>query len=214
MSYIVRDDPPQRARGLLLAAVGVAGVLIAAVAALLVWAAGTGEPERPQVSWSVVGTQPVPSSRQHGPARTGDGLASGFTHDELGAALAAMHITARLTPAVPPVVYQTTARAQCYGDIDAYLERIDRSRRAQLASRPTAVGRELYYRVVDGDPRGGTVRISLAAVTEEARQKGGYAELTRTLQWIDGDWKMQLPPTPRAILPSLDGYSPLEPDDA
>lgn len=214
MSYIVRDEQPRQPGGLLLVGLGVAGVLIAVLTVLLVWAVGSGEPERPQVSWAVVGTQPVPSSQQHGPTRTGDGLASGFTHDELGAALAAMHISARLVPAVPPEVYQQTARAQCYGDVDAYIERLERSRLARPPVRPDEVARELYYRVVDGDPRGLTVRISLAAVSEEARQKGGYAELTRTLQWIKGDWKMQLPPPPRAIIESLDGYRPLEPDDA
>lgn len=214
MSYIVRDEPARRSRGPLLAALGVAGVLVAALAVLLVWAAGPAEPERPQVSWSVVGVQPVPLSQRHGPTRTGDGLASGFTHDEFGAALAAMHITARLVPAVAPAVSQQTARAQCFGDVEAYIERIERSRRARPPVRPDEVGSELYYRVVDGDPRGLSVRISLAAVSEEARQKGGYAELTRTLQWIDGDWKMQLPPPPRAIITSLDGYRPLEPDDA
>ena len=221
MSYIVREEHRRPgARGPLPAVViGVVGAVVAVLAGLLVWSATAEDPERPQVSWAVVGSQPVPLSQRHGPFRTGDGLASGFSHDELGAALAATHISARLVPTVPAAVYQATARAQCYGAdgagdgaVAAYVEWLARSVRGRPAASPAEVGRELYYRVVDGDPRGGEVQISLAAVTDEARGQGGYAELRRTLRWVDGDWKMQLPPPPRAIVDSLSGYLPLEPD--
>ncbi|MGD9530142.1 MAG: hypothetical protein AB7I38_11910 [Dehalococcoidia bacterium] len=213
MSYIVRDDAPRRPRGSLLAAVAGVGVLAAVGVVLLVWVAGPGEPERPTVSWTVVGSQPVPSSVRHGPMRTGDGLAAGFSHDELGAALAAVHLSARLVPGVPPQVYQQTARRQGIGDVEEWIALVDRSREVRTVASPDDVGRELYYRVVDGDPGGDTVQISVAAATEAARRQGGYVELSRTLRWVDGDWKIQLPLPPRAIIESLASYSPLEPDD-
>lgn len=193
----------------MLAVGGVVVVLIAVAAFLVVSRPAAPGQAAPSIAWSVVGEQPVPSSRDHGPHQSVNGLASGFSHDELGAALAAMHISSRLVASVPAAVAQTTARQQCFGDVAAYLERLDRSRTAGVSSRPGSVAGELYYRVVDGDPTGSLVRISLAAVTGEARTEGGYAELTRTLRWVDGDWHMELPPPARTVVASLSGYTPL-----
>jgi hypothetical protein len=51
-------------------------------------------------------------SAAHGPFETANGLAVGFSHDELGALLAAINISARLTGQAGPAVYETTARRQ------------------------------------------------------------------------------------------------------
>lgn len=210
MSYIVRNETPRRSRGPVVVVVGAAVVVLIAVVEFLAARAASPEPAAaPQITWSVVGEQPVPSSREHGPRQRVDGLAAGFSHDELGAALAAMHISSRLVPTVPAAVAETTARQQCVGDVAAYLARLDRSRTAAVTSQPGSVAGELYYRVVDGDPDGSVVRISLAAVTGQARTEGGYAELTRTLRWAGGDWRMELPPPARTVVTSLSGYTPL-----
>ena len=93
-------------------------------------AAASGGPAAstaPVISWSIVGDEPVPASPVAGPRNTVGGLAKGFTHDTLGAALAAVNISFRLASEVGPQVYEATAREQCFGDVDTTLEQIRNS---------------------------------------------------------------------------------------
>ncbi len=56
-------------------------------------AAASGGPAAstaPVISWSIVGESRCRRRLLHGPRNTEDGLAKGFTHDTLGAALAAV----------------------------------------------------------------------------------------------------------------------------
>ena len=213
MSYTINPDPG-RGRGsgrVALIALGVVAVLaLVAVAYLAGRGPGhDGQSASPgftlpadRLSWSMVGGQPVPGSTTHGPAHTADGLAAGFSHDELGAALAAINISYRLTNDVGPVVYESTARQQCYGDINTLITQIRASPTSNSASSST----ELYYKVISGDPTGDLVLVSIAAKTPQSAVAGGYGSFQRTLRWADGDWRLQVPVAPAQIVADVSSY--------
>jgi hypothetical protein len=154
------------------------------------------------ITWSAVGPWPVPASASAGPREVLNGVAAGYSHDELGAALAAFNITFQLTSDAGPQVYDTTARQQTYGDVDSTL--------AQISMSPTggsSPATEFYYKIIAGDPSGSQVLVSIAQRTAESTQQGGYAVTQRTLSWINSDWRMQVPmPTPQ-IVQALPGYT-------
>jgi len=166
---------------------------------------GSPGPVVPAISWSIVGGQPVPASADHGPLNTEGGRAAGFTHDVLGAALAAVNIGARLASEVGPQIYEATAREQCFGDIDSEITRIRDS--ASTASDGAATRSELWYKVTSGDPRGDLVLISVAVKSPETTTLGGYATVDFTMRWVTGDWKMQVPTTRPSIIPTAQGYT-------
>jgi hypothetical protein len=159
----------------------------------------------PVISWSIVGNEPVPTSPVHGPRNTEGGRAVGFTHDTLGAALAAVNIGTRLASEVGPQVYEATAREQCFGDVDSEITRI----RDSVSTSPegAAIHSEVWYKVASGDPRGDLVLISIAVKSPEATTLGGYAALDMTLRWVDGDWKMQVPLARPSIIPNVQGFT-------
>ena len=140
MSYIA-DDPgprprPRLGRGPWWAVGALLAVLVVLAAALLgVARAGVGStdetptlPAAPAaedtVTWVRVADQPVPVSAAHGPRMRHGGLAAGFAHDELGAVIAAINISTRLTGSAGPDVYEPTARHQCVGDVAAAMATI------------------------------------------------------------------------------------------
>lgn len=132
----------------------------------------------------------------------------GFTHDELGAALAASNLAPRVSSAARPAIYEATLAEQSWGDPTAMLARL----RAELpasdsaATGPTTAAQSLYYRIIAGDPRGDYAVVSLLADTEQADGAGGLARIDLTLRWDDGDWRLRVP-TPRPTLhPDTTGY--------
>jgi hypothetical protein len=219
MSYITNDESGPGSgrlrRRMLFSAVAI-GVVVLLVAAFLIGRQGAGPGEEkfappagsgPAIAWVRLGTQPIPVSPTHGPAETGNGLGAGFSHDELGALLAAINIGARLTGQAGPAVYETTARQQCVGDIDAVISAI-RSQPSTAANGSTTPT-EYFYRLTSGNPRGDLVGITIAVATPQSRSLGGYTEVSRTLQWIDGDWKLQVPPPPPQLITSVNGWRSL-----
>jgi hypothetical protein len=215
MAYYITDSTDQdrgRRRRPVLVVVAVLTVL-GILAALAVnnggWGSGGGTVAPPVVgepplTWSTVADQPVPVSPRAGPAQVADTGAAGFTHDELGAVLATIHIGVRLTSALAPEVYQTVAREQCVGDVAALLSQIQTARSAAPAeaTKPTAY----FYKVLGGDPETDAVLISIAADTTHSRAGGGYVAITRTLRWINGDWRLQVPAPPARTVASVDTY--------
>ncbi len=159
----------------------------------------------PVISWSIVGDEPVPTSSVAGPRDTGGGLAKGFAHDTLGAAVAAVNISFRLASEVGPPVYEATVREQCFGDVNSELEQI----RNSVSNAPPGADKpsEIWYRVVSGDPAGDLVLMSIAAKTPQSVAGGGYVGLDMTLRWVGGDWKMQVPSARASIIPSVSGYT-------
>jgi hypothetical protein len=162
-------------------------------------------PSAPVISWSIIGDEPVPSSPNHGPRSAEGGLAKGFSHDTLGAALAAMNIGTRLASEVGPQVYEPTVREQCFGNIDSEIEQI----RDSYSTAPPGAAKysEVWYRVASGDPASDLVLMSIVVKTPQSVERGGYVRLDNTMQWINGDWKMQVPIARPLVIPSVEGYT-------
>ena len=158
----------------------------------------------PVISWSIVGDEPVPASPVAGPHDTSGGLAKGFSHDTLGAALAAVNIGVRLASEVGPQVYEATAREQCSGDVESEIDQIRNS--FSNASPGSATFSEVWYKVASGDASSDLVLISIAVKTPQSVEKGGYAKLDNTMRWIDGDWKMQVPTARPSLISSVNDY--------
>jgi hypothetical protein len=157
------------------------------------------------ISWSIVGDEPVPASAVAGPRNTVGGLAKGFTHDALGAAIAAVNISFRLASEVGPQVYEATAREQCFGDVESEIEQI----RNSFSNAPPGAAKpsSIWYGVASGDPTGDLVLIAIAAKTPQSVERGGYARLEMTMRWVDGDWKLQVPLARSSIIPRVDGFT-------
>jgi hypothetical protein len=214
MSYVLEPAPRRGGLtpGVWLAVI--AGVIVAVlIAGLLIARPDTtagAEPELPvtqTITWTTVGDVPVPVSAEHGPHEVVQGVPVGFSHDALGAALAAIHINARLTADVGPQVYEAVARESCVGDVEQALAVVRGARSAAPAG--AAVPEAYFYKVSNGDPTGDEVLISLAALSPQSRQQGGYVAVTRTLRWVEGDWKLLVPPIGPALISSVDSYIPL-----
>jgi hypothetical protein len=217
VSYIVNDAPEGRGRGRRPILVALAVIVVLLVAAVAFLIGRGGEPDQAQtpisvigtgstdLTWQQVGAQPVPASPLHGPLRQSAGVVAGFSHDELGAALAAINISARLSSSAGAAVYEATARQQCVGDV----ERAIATSRSESASSSSGNAPTEYLYRISGDPASEVVVVSIAAATPEATGMHGYAEITRTLQWIDGDWKLQVPVNRPRLISSTDGYRSL-----
>jgi len=151
------------------------------------------------------------SSPTHGPALVQDGRASGFRHDELGAALAASHLAPRVSTAADPAIAESSLAEQCWGDLDAARTRLAAALPGSDAPpRVSSAPRALYYRLVTGDPNGeddATVVVSLLAATEQARIGGGLSRTDLTLRWTGGDWRLRVPVQRPSLHPGTDGYA-------
>ena len=207
MSYILEPDLPRRSPRtvpivLVLCLLAAAGLyLLGRASSAPAHPAPAADPAADRISWSRVGPWPAPTSSAHGPTVTANGLAAGFSHDELGAALAAFNITYRLTSDAGPLVYETTARQQTYGGITQTV--------AQIRGEPTGgvAPTELFYKVLTGDPAGEEVLLSVAQASPDAA--GGYLAAQRSLRWENGDWRMAVPMPTAQDVTALPGYRSL-----
>lgn len=160
-------------------------------------------------SWSPAGYgAPVPSSPCAGPHWQHDGLAGGFSHDRAGAEFAAVHLSTRLASASGPNVYAPTLARQTVGDYQQALGQTQQ----ETSNTPAAqsLPRQWWART-SGDPASGVVTVDLAAATDESRSLGGYAGMSLTLRWQDGDWKLVLPKQDPRLIASTAGYELLGP---
>jgi hypothetical protein len=146
-------------------------------------------------------------SDSHGPRDSHDGRSAGFAHDELGAAIAASNLTARVSPAAGDVA-EATVTEQCFGDIPAALVRLRSA--LPMSDSPSLAALQpqaLHYRVLAGDLHGDAVVVSLLAETPQARDLGGLSRTDARLRWIDGDWRLRVPLPAPSIHPSTEGYT-------
>lgn len=159
-------------------------------------APGATEPDR--VSLIVVPGGVAATSARHGPYAVTDGRATGFSHDALGAAMAASNIAPRITVAAGLQVYEPTLAEQCWGDVQATSEQLALPRPDE-PNRQDLDARALYYRVLAGDPGGEHLVVSLLADTPQSRGQGGWSRVDLTLRWSGTDWQLRVP-TPRPSL--------------
>lgn len=150
---------------------------------------------------------PVPRSDCAGPTTVTATQAKGFSHDQLGAVIAAINITTRITSAAGPAAYRSTLAEQTVGDAQAALTDVagEQSDSSASQTRPD----HWWYRIGAGNPQGDLVEVDLVASTPQTRAQNEYAALSATVRWVDGDWKVQLP-RPRATpITSTAGYAAL-----
>ena len=148
------------------------------------------------------------SSARHGPFHEEMGLASGFTHDAIGAAIAATHLSPRLSATAGVDVATATLLQQCWGDVTTATARLRTT--PPLSDRPPPDDRTpdaLYFRLIGGDPDGEYVVVSVLADTPQARVQHGYARFDATLRWSGADWQLRVPIQGAALHPDLDGYT-------
>lgn len=152
------------------------------------------------------------SSQRHGPFHESDGRASGFSHDELGAVLAATHIGPRITAAAGMPIVEATLVQQCWGDVTAARERLATTLpRPDTAVRDDLTPTALYFRVISGDAGGDHVVVSLLADTAQSRAMGGYSRVDATLRWVGDDWQLRVPVRRPNLHPDPAGYRLLGP---
>ena len=157
------------------------------------------------ITWATAGPWPVPRSVSAGPAQVTDGVGTGYAHTELGAGVAAWNIIEQMSSDAGPATYTATVREQTYGDSDEMLALI-----AQSPLGGSAPGSEFFYKIDFGDPAGdGPVLVYTAERTPSSQREGGYYGAYRTLRWMNGDWRMQVPVTASALITDVSGMHAL-----
>lgn len=164
-----------------------------------------------QVSLVAVPGGTAAVSIHHGPFSVAAGRARGFTHDELGAALAASNIAPRITAAAAPAISAPTLTEQCWGDPASAAQRAASTVPQLTPGRDDLIVRGLYYKAIAGDPTGDYVVISMLADTDQARAAGGLARIDATLRWSDQDWQLRVPVSEPTLQPDTSGYTLLGP---
>jgi hypothetical protein len=183
-------------------------ICLLTVLGIIVWIGFlTAEPDdHSTLSSSSTWLVPVPggvaaTSLAHGPAVNIDGRAFGFRHDELGAAIAASNITARLSAGASTAIVRSTLTHQCWSDVAGPPSAVP------PGPTPGRTTREMYYRVLAGDPDGDSVLISLLADSGRSHDLGGYTRVDAVLRWSDDDWQLKVPlPTPM-VRTTAEGYT-------
>jgi len=152
------------------------------------------------------------SSQRHGPIHQFDGRASEFSHDELGAALAATHTGPRTTAAAGTPIVEATLAQRCWGDVTAARERLATTLpRPDTAVRDDLTPSAMYFRVIAGDAGSDHVVVSLLADTPQARAMGGYSRVDATLRRVGDDWQLRVPVRRPNLYPDTTGYHLLGP---
>lgn len=188
-------------------------------------AAPSGSPAAPgqavdDLSWTTVAGARVPVSRTAGPRDTTGGRARGFARSPLGAALAAAHLSLRLSPQAGPAVFGPTLREQVVGGDTAalgqHLEQEYEQTRARLGLPYGQPAGRLYstargYQVDQDTPTTAAVRLLI-----EGPGKAGASvlvELRLSTEWIGRDWVLVAPPggtwnSATALVTNTAGYTP------
>lgn len=219
MSYVMADPGGQRRRPRAPLVIGIVVVVVAAAVVAFVLGrhqsappVATPAPTTPHtapggngVTWSNVADTIVPISSTAGPHVVHDGLASGYARTTLGAVIAAINISSRLTSEAGPIVYTAVANQQCYGGVQDMITAIQNS--ASSSSDSSALPTAYWYRIVNGSAESGVLVLAIAAQTPQSQSLGGYVQYDRTVQWQSGDWRLQVPPAQANVITSTAGYT-------
>lgn len=151
----------------------------------------------------------LPASPTAGPRVAVDGRASGFARTDLGAALAAVHISIRTGALVGPGVYGPTITEQVVGP---HAERLRTRTDAEYNQERTAAGvasgeplftdcaasgpgcsRVLGYEITRRDGDDIVVHLLVHAL-DAAPGATELFDARMTVRWSDGDWRLVAPP--------------------
>ena len=155
----------------------------------------TSTPAPPDLTWEEAGGVALPVSGTHGPRLTQDGLASGWSESEPGAAIAAAHLLIRTGPTVGPEVFEPTITGQTTGPNVAALKLAVNEQYAELQTNSTApaAGAQLVgYRIGSYGDDAATVDLVLESADLSASDR--YLQVTVSLRWMNDDWWLVAPP--------------------
>ena len=157
------------------------------------------------VTWELFQGVALPTSRTDGPTRIDGPVHAGFTRTPTGALLADVQISSRIL-------------------IDPQVDSIRQVVETQLVEGP---GKTAYLNLIsplteNTPPASGYAQIAgfryvtytseLAVISRATRDPAGRVQVsTDTLRWIDGDWKLDLPPSglqQPQVVQDLHGYVP------
>jgi hypothetical protein len=142
-------------------------------------------------------------SPSHGPRNLDGGLASGFSQDEAGAALAAVHILLRSSPNVGPDVFGPTISAQVAGanqaamklSVQQQYDELVASTGAEPGAAIPGDAEIVGYRIVSFGDDKAAARVAVALGSPELDVSGRLVEFDIALQWAgSGDWQVVAPP--------------------
>lgn len=150
--------------------------------------------------WELVGGVSLPVSSQAGPRDTAGGLARGFSHDEAGAVLAAVHIVVRVAPQLGPGIFDTTLRAQVVGtDAPAMRSRVGQDYDELRANANVQYGQPVGrleavlrgYRMLSYS--GQDASLQLLTEANDAQGNSLLAVTSVRMQWTGSDWALLAP---------------------
>lgn len=213
MDLVLGPQPRQSPRRRPWVIVAVLVVLVAVVGGAYV--AGRDHQRQPEaapgagagadITWATVGPWPVPRSATAGPAQVTGGMGTGYAHTELGAAMAAFNIIQQMSSDAGPATYTATIREQTYGDPDTMLDLI-----AQSPLGGSAPPSAFFYKIAYGDPTGNDpVLVYTVEQSPQSQSLGGYFAAFRTMRWVNGDWRMQVPVTASQVITDVSGLHAL-----
>ena len=143
----------------------------------------------------------LPVSSTHGPRHLRDGLASGFSNSEVGAALAAVHLLMRTSATAGPRVFEPTITAQVTGANAAVMKLYVADQYAKLrrshqvadgASIDGADAQPVGYRIAAYASRTAVIDVGLTSPQLQESQR--LLQFTVSLRWINDDWRAVAPP--------------------
>ena len=157
------------------------------------------------VTWELFQGVALPTSSTDGPTRIDGPVHAGFSRTPTGALLADMQISSRIL-------------------VDRQVDSIRRVVQAQLVEGP---GKTAYLNLIgqlteNVPPATGYAQIAgfryitftpdLAVISRATRDQGGRTQVsTDTVRWVDGDWKLDRPPSglqQPQVVQDLAGYVP------
>ncbi len=160
------------------------------------------------VRWRDFYGNPLPTS-DAGPKHFSGGLASGFDHSPDGALLAAVHVQERSGTSVGPKVFEPTITNQMVGvDKDAYLSKVEAEYQRVRGLQPVGPNGEITadfvrsrnersgvwgYRIDAYSDSTAFIQVLLQS-TPNGAQGTTYVNVGQTLKWIQGDWRLTVPP--------------------
>lgn len=183
-------EPSRRWRRWLLAAAGAGLVVVTALAAVLLLGGGSETPDgtpAAAVQWRSWHGIELPVSTTAGPQvwqDEGDRV-SGFARSELGAAIAAAHLSVRVDPAVGEQVWGPVLAEQAVGEVQRLRAALEAAPSSPDAGQP---GRLDGWRL-DGDPGDDELVVHLAVRAAD----GSDVDYAVSLAWHDGDWALKVP---------------------